>query len=179
MLWFLLLFFAGITSSVALGQPAIAFLQDELKMKRKTAAYLVGAAMLVFGGCVMYFVDHGFLDEMDFWAGTFGLVVFAFLEVIMFAWIFRMQNAWEEINMGADIKIPKIFYYIIKYVAPAYLIVLMLAWGIQDGIPVLFMEHAKPADVPYLWAARVLMVGLNVVFFYLVKVAWQKKGEVA
>ncbi|MEK6570237.1 MAG: sodium-dependent transporter, partial [Bacteroidota bacterium] len=173
MMWFLLLFFAGITSSVALAQPAIAFLQDELKMKRQPAAYIVGAAMLVFGGLVLYFVDRGVLDEMDFWAGTFGLVVFAFLEVVMFAWIYRMQNAWDEINMGADIKIPKIFYYIIKYIAPVYLIVLMVAWGIQDGIPVLFMENAKPEDIPYLWGARILMVGLNVVFFYLVYIAWK------
>jgi NSS family neurotransmitter:Na+ symporter len=176
MLWFLLLFFAGITSSVALAQPAIAFLQDELKMARRPAAYIVGAAMLMFGGCVLYFVDHGFLDEMDFWAGTFGLVVFAFLEVVMFAWIYRMQNAWNEINTGADINVPRIFYYFIKYIAPVYLITLMIAWAIQDGIPVLLMQHAKPEDIPYLWAARVLMVGLNVVFFYLVHLAWKKKG---
>lgn len=90
-----------------------------------------------------------------------------------------MQNAWDEINMGADIKVPKIFYYIIKYIAPVYLIILIVAWGIQDGIPVLFMENAKPEDVPYLWGARILMVGLNVVFFYLVYVAWKKKGATA
>ncbi len=36
-LWFLLLFFAGITSSVAMGQPVIAFMEDEFGMDRKKA----------------------------------------------------------------------------------------------------------------------------------------------
>ncbi len=36
-LWFLLLFLAGITSSVAMGQPFIAFLEDEFGYSRKKA----------------------------------------------------------------------------------------------------------------------------------------------
>ena len=36
-MWFLLLFIAGITSSVAMGQPVVAFLEDEFGMSRKKA----------------------------------------------------------------------------------------------------------------------------------------------
>jgi len=40
--WFLLLFFAGITSVVALCQPGIAFLEDHFQIPRKKAALLIG-----------------------------------------------------------------------------------------------------------------------------------------
>ncbi|HEY0099438.1 MAG TPA: sodium-dependent transporter, partial [Pyrinomonadaceae bacterium] len=46
-IWFTLLFFAGITSSLALAQPAMAFLQDELRMTRQKAAMVVGAIIFV------------------------------------------------------------------------------------------------------------------------------------
>ena len=40
---------------------------------------------------------------MDFWLGTFGVTVFAVIEVIVFVWLFGPKNAWHEITMGADI----------------------------------------------------------------------------
>ncbi len=46
-LWFLLLFFAGITSSVAMGQPVIAFLEDEFGMTRKKAVGILAIVVLI------------------------------------------------------------------------------------------------------------------------------------
>jgi NSS family neurotransmitter:Na+ symporter len=157
-LWFILLFFAGITSSVALCSPTMAFLQDQMKMERRKAALVVGAVLLLCGLPVMIFLGHGFLDEMDFWAGTFGLVVFAMIEVILFAWVFGMKRAWEEINTGADIHIPRIFKYIIKFITPIYLIGLLVFWGIQDGFPVLLMRQSNTEIITYDGIAASLML---------------------
>jgi len=174
MMWFLLLFFAGITSSVALCSPAMAFLQDQLKMSRKQAAGWVGAALLLCGLPVVFYLKHGFLDEMDFWAGTFGLVLFAMIEVLLFAWIFGMKRGWQEIHEGADIRIPGAFRFIIKYITPVYCIGLLLFWGIQDGIPILTMADRSPADVPYLWGARAMMLALTVIAVGLAAYAYRK-----
>jgi SNF family Na+-dependent transporter len=173
-MWFILLFFAGITSSVALCSPAMSFLQDQMKMTRKQAALAVGAILLLCGLPVVLFLGHGFLDEMDFWAGTFGLVVFAMIEVILFAWIFGGKRAWAEINEGADIQIPRVFKFIIQYVTPVYLIGLLFAWGVQDGIPVLLMEGKPAADIPYLWAARLMMLGLTAGAVILIARAYKR-----
>ncbi|NUO80361.1 sodium:calcium symporter, partial [candidate division KSB1 bacterium] len=181
-MWFILLFFAGITSSVALCSPAMTFLQDQMKMTRKQAALVVGAILLICGLPVVLFLGHGFLDEMDFWAGTFGLVVFAMIEVILFAWVFGIRRAWGEINDGADIKIPRVFRFIIQYVTPVYLIGLLFAWGVQDGIPVLLMKGKPAADIPYLWGARLMMLGLTVVAVILIARAYKRgmiRDEVA
>jgi SNF family Na+-dependent transporter len=157
-MWFLLLFFAGITSSVALCSPAMAFLQDQMKMSRKQAALAVGAVLLVCGLPVVLFLSHGFLDEMDFWAGTFGLVVFAMIEVIIFAWVFGMKKAWAEMREGADIRIPGVFRVFIQFVTPVYLIGLLFFWGWQDGIPVLLMRQNTTAFARYDGSTQTLTI---------------------
>ncbi len=83
-IWFLLLFFAAFTSSVAVCQPVMAFLQDEAGLRRGSAAALIGVFWLLGSLPVVYFLRYGFLDELDFWAGTLGLVLISAIEVISF-----------------------------------------------------------------------------------------------
>lgn len=121
--WFGLLFFAGITSSLAMGQPVMAFLQDEYKMTRNRSAMVFGVVTIILSLWCVVFYGAGAFGEFDDWSGTFALVVFALLETIAFVWIFGIDKAWEEINRGADIKIPIIFKYVMKYVTPVFLLV--------------------------------------------------------
>ncbi len=177
-LWFLLLFFAGITSSVAMGQPVIAFLEDEFGMDRKKAVGLLAIVILIAVQFVVFFLKYGFLDEMDYWAGTFGLVVFAFVETILFMWVFGADKAWKEMNEGGDFKIPGMFYYIMKYITPLILFVIMVWWLINDAIPILLLEHVSPENVPYIWGARALMLALFIGLLLMVKKAWAKYSTV-
>ncbi len=119
--WFGLLFFAGITSSLAMGTPVMAFLRDEFNWKESNAAWMFGGLVLILGLPTVLFFNYGVFDEFDYWAGTVSLVVFAFAEIILFAWIFGMDKGWAEINMGAEIKVPKAYKFIIKYVTPLIL----------------------------------------------------------
>ena len=173
-IWFFLLFLAGITSSVAMAQPLMAFLQEEFKIERKRAALIIGAVTFFCMQPVIFFLKFGFLDEMDFWIGTFGLVVFAIIEVIIFIWLFGSKNAWKEITLGADIPLPKIFYPIMKYILPAYLAILLGCWLYQDGIKVLTMQGVPPENYPYIWFARFMLTGLLGTTIILVRIAWQK-----
>ncbi|GMU88015.1 MAG: sodium:calcium symporter [Chlorobiota bacterium] len=129
--WFGLLFFAGITSSIAMGQPVMAFLQDSFKFSRQKSTIAFGIAIFLLALPTILLYDHGAFDEFDFWAGTFSLVVFALAESVIFLWIFGIDNAWAEINKGADIKIPIIFKYILKYVTPTFIIVVFIGSLIQ------------------------------------------------
>lgn len=173
-LWFLLLFFAGITSSVAMAQPVISFLKDEFGFTHKKATWVIAAVTFVCIQPVIFFLGHGFLDEMDYWAGTFGLVVFALIEIVIFAWIFGIDKAWDEINKGADLKIPIIFKYIIKYVTPMYLLFIMIVWIYQDAIPTLLMKSVAEENKMYIYGSRVLMTLLLVAFLWLIAKAWKK-----
>ncbi len=177
-IWFLLLFFAGITSSVAMGQPVIAFFEDELGMNRKKATGLLALIVFISVQFVVFFLKYGFLDEMDYWAGTFGLVVFALIETIIFMWIFDDKKAWEEINAGAEIKIPKIFLFIMKYITPLALFGIMIWWSINDAIPILLLENVtEHQNIPYIWGARIMMILILFLLLFLVKIAWKRKNN--
>lgn len=176
-MWFLLLFFAGITSSVAMAQPLISFLKEEFKWSHKKATGAVALLVLITVQFIVFFLGNGFLDEMDYWAGTFGLVVFALLEVVVFAWIFGMDKGWEEITRGAQIRVPRIFYYIIKYVTPIYLIVIMGYWLIKEAVPTFLMHGVRAEDLPYRWGARILMLLLVIGLGIMVRFAWKSRED--
>ena len=177
-IWFFLLFLAGITSSVAMAQPIMAFLQEEFKMTRKAASWIVGIMTFFFTLPVIFFLKHGFLNEIDFWVGTFGLVVFAIIEVVLFIWVFGEENAWKEINSGADMNLPRIVIRLMKYVTLTYLVVLMACWFMQDGMGILMMKGVPPEDYPYIWFARFMMAGVAALMVFLVHLAWQRKHRI-
>ncbi len=174
-MWFFLLFIAGITSSVAMTQPAIAFLEDEFKWKREKAVIVVFSVLITLTAFVIAFFKFGFLDELDFWAGTFGLVVFAAMEIILFSWVFKIKNGWAEMHKGADLKVPKVFKFIITYVTPIYLLIMLGVWTYQDAVKEFLMKGKEPAHRPYLWGARVMIVALLLVMLLLIRKAWNKK----
>lgn len=133
-MWFGLLFFAGITSSLAMGQPVLAFLQDEFKVRRERAALGFGLATLLLGGLVVVLYPGGTFDEFDFWTGTFSLIVFALAEVLIFGWIFGVDRGWAELNKGADLRLPSFYKYVIKYVTPLFILVVLLGALVKPSV---------------------------------------------
>ncbi|HEY5657885.1 MAG TPA: sodium-dependent transporter, partial [Myxococcota bacterium] len=125
-MWFGLLFFAGITSSLAMGQPIVAFLEDELGVRHRRATLLFGLATLLLGFVCVWLYPGGSFDEFDFWSGTFALVLFALGEVVIFAWVFGMDRGWEEITRGADLRVPRFFRFAIRYVTPLFILVVFV-----------------------------------------------------
>ena len=94
-MWFGLLFFAGITSSLAMGTPWMGFMRDEFGWGRNKGAWSFGAMALILGLPTVIFYQQGVFDEYDYWAGTVSLVVFAMLETILFSWVFGMDKGWR------------------------------------------------------------------------------------
>lgn len=125
-MWFGLLFFAGITSSLAMGQPIVAFFKDDLKFSHNRSAINFGLCTLLLGFVCVWLYPGGAFDEFDFWTGTFSLVVFALLETIIFAYVFGIDKGWDEITTGADMIVPRIFKLFIKYITPLFIIVIFI-----------------------------------------------------
>ncbi len=174
-IWFLLLFLAGITSSVSLAQPAVAFLEDEFDMSRKKAVTIFGIVSFLLCHSAVFFLGRGVVNELDFWGGTFCLVLFATVEVILFAWVFGMRRAWKEIHHGADMAVPKIYKFIIKYVTPLFLFIILGFWLYQEGIPTFLMKNVSGADRPYILGARFLLAFIFLTLAALVRIAWKRR----
>jgi neurotransmitter:Na+ symporter, NSS family len=182
-MWFGLLFFAGITSSVAMLTPVTAFFREEFGFKRETVAWILGGVCFAIGLMHVYWLGHGFLDEWDYWVGTFGLVLVAVTEVIIFVWIFKPENAWKSIHMGADINIPKIFKFIMTYVTPIYLLIILTWWGKDEALPILLNQRSagssnpvSDVDMPFIMISRGILVLLVVVFAFFIRSAWKRNG---
>ncbi len=167
-LWFTLLFFAGLTSSVAITQPIIAFLEDEFKLSRKVA--VTSTMTVLFGVAQVPIFLGSALDEMDFWAGTFFVVIFALVEILIFFWSFGARKAWKEINRGSIVRVPRFFFPIMKFITPAFLSVILL-WWIFDVLP----EYLKNGNWTA-WVAREVLVGIAFFLGLLVYIS-QKKNR--
>ncbi|PKO96944.1 MAG: sodium:calcium symporter, partial [Bacteroidetes bacterium HGW-Bacteroidetes-9] len=68
--FFGLLFFAGITSSLAMGTPGMGFMMDEFKWSRRKSAISFGIVVMILGLPTIFFFNQGVFDEYDYWAGT-------------------------------------------------------------------------------------------------------------
>jgi len=176
-LWFFLLFLAGITSSVSLAQPAVAFMEDEFNISRKKAVGILSVAAFILCQPAVFFLKNGVVDELDFWGGTFFLVLFATIETILFAWVFGMENAWDEIHKGADMRIPRVYKFIIKYITPLFLLFILGMWFVQEWIPKILMKEVSREDQPFILGTRILICLLLLMLSILVKIAWSKKRD--
>ncbi len=176
-IWFLLLFLAGVTSSVSLAQPAIAFMEDEFNITRKKAVTIFAVATFILCQPGIFFLKNGVVDELDFWAATVLIVIFALIEVILFAWVFGMNNAWEEIHRGANMRIPQAYKFIIKYITPSFLIFILGMWFWQEWLGVILMKGVAEADKPFILGTRIGLCALFIALAVMVKLAWRRKRK--
>jgi SNF family Na+-dependent transporter len=174
-LWFMLLFLAGITSSISLAQPAVAFLQDEFDLPKKTATGIFAITTFVLTNSVIFLLGKGAVDELHFWGGTFCLVLFGTIETILFGWIFGMEDGWTEMHVGSDISIPRIYRFIIKYVTPVFLLFILGFWCWQEWTPLILLRNIPAENVPYIIGIRLMLVGLFAVLAILVWIVWRRK----
>ena len=164
-LWFFLLFIAAITSSVSLIQPLITFLKDELNLSHGRAISATMLINLLVTGFVIFTIAHGTLDEMDFWAGSVLPVVSGLIMVLIYLRFLGIQKGWDELHHGALIRVPSVFKFIIRYVTPIYLILILGFWLYQDWWPLMLMRDAAPEQIPWLWGTRAIILAF---FLFLV-----------
>ncbi|MCM8792891.1 MAG: sodium-dependent transporter [Candidatus Omnitrophica bacterium] len=175
-LWFFLLFLAGLTSSISLAQPAIAFMEDEFDIPRKKAVGIFSIVTFILCQPVIFLLSRGVVNDLDFWGGTFCLVFFGTVETILFAWVFGMERAWVEMHHGADINIPRIYKIIIKYITPLILFIILISWIFgKDGRDTLFLRNVPEENRIYILGMRLLLLLLLITLGILVKIAWKKR----
>lgn len=129
-IWFSLLFFAALTSSLALIQPLIALFEDEMKWSH-TKAVTASMVLVITGAHFAVFVPN-FIDEVDFWAGCLMLLFFGLLEIIIFVWIFGIENFYRELTENTSLRIPKSIVYLLALISPVFLLFIIYFWIIKD-----------------------------------------------
>ena len=196
-LWFALLFFAGITSAISIIQPLISFCEDDLKFTRKKSVATISTIIFIGSLTAIFGIAAGTVDELDFWGGTFLLVVFGAIQAIIFSFVLGRRKsqivqpgesvAFALMNEGAQLKLPRFFRPIIQYVCPAYLIILLVSYTFTDGLPLITLSNI-PADAKvtflgsefsklyFTWGFRGFMLLLVVLLNIAIAYAWRKGG---
>ncbi|MGZ8187465.1 MAG: hypothetical protein ACXWTN_01745 [Methylosarcina sp.] len=166
-LWFSLLFLAAITSSLSMLQPAIAFLEEGFALNRRVSIAALGLLTMSGALPVIYFSRNAVvLSAMDDWIGTVAIYLLATIEILVFGWIIGVDRGLEEAHRGADMRIPRFFRFILKYVTPLFLLVIFGAWlvnSLPEKIAAIYEQPEVLLTVVYLiivFAFLVLMVAL-------------------
>jgi len=182
-LWFILLFLAAFTSIVAMAQPMIAFLEDEIHMTREKAAILLGIFWFLSSHLCIYL--RGGWQVMDFWAGTFGPPLLALVEVIIVMWIFGGKRMWDEMHRGAQLQAPFFFYYTAKYITPLFLGIIFTAWIYQNiALPffkgTIFQKALEGVEMGWaVWIIRLFLISLFSGMCITVYLVWKRRGKEA
>lgn len=178
-LFFSLLFLAAVTSSISQLQPGLAFLEETLGIGRKASVALL-VIITSFGVLLTFWFskDVKALDTFDFWVSTFLIYSIATILIIYFSWGMGVEKGFTEANNGAVFKIPRVFYFVTKYLCPLFLISIFVLWLVMDVLGVggsgidyhitdLFGGNGKPVQ-PVAWIIIVNITMLYGMFCILV-----------
>lgn len=125
-LFFILLFIAGITSSVSLFQVPISAIEDTVGMGRNKAVAIVTVLVTAVGvfSALSYSPiklavwDMLVFDFMDTVFGTYGITISAMMFVTIVSWFMDKDKLMEHIRLGSNLKIPHTLIYIARFVLP-------------------------------------------------------------
>jgi len=176
-LWFFMLFLAAMTSSLSMLQPVNAFFEEGLGLKRYGSAILLGIVTIIGSGFVLYYSkDLTALDNIDFWCGTFLIVVLALIQSIIYGWVFGTERGMAELDRGALIRVPRFLSFVLKYVTPLFLAVILLATTVMSGPT--YWENLQNDAVA---RRSVLLIGVAAVFLLIViaiaNYRWKRDGK--
>jgi NSS family neurotransmitter:Na+ symporter len=146
MLFFVLLVFAAWSSSISLIEPAVAWLVENMGMKRVSASVLAGVVTWLFGlltvfsfnmwadfrplSMVPVFRESTIFDLLDYLTANIMLPLGGLLIAVFAAWIMRRESTMEELHMGDRLFYP-LWRFLVRYITPvAVAIVFMRAIGI-------------------------------------------------
>jgi len=74
--------------------------------------------------------------------------------------------------------VPAVYKFIIKYVTPAFLLIILGTWFWQEWLPIMAMRGVPEEKRPYILGTRVFLLALFGALAALVKIAWRKKRKV-
>ena len=135
-LFFLLVFFAAITSSISLMETIVSMVRDKFHWRRipTTIAVTIGIIALgslsVFGyGPLANFKILGMqmLDFFDFISNSVLMPIVAFLTCILVGHVVGTKVIADEVGLSAKFTGEKLHRVMIKWVAPILLVVILIA----------------------------------------------------
>ncbi len=136
-LFFLLVLFAAVTSSIALTESAVSTFEDELGWGRKKATVLVGVIMLLLGSLSslgygplanVKILGMQFLDFFDFLTNSVMMPIAAIAICLLVSRVIGVKRIEEEVLHGeSSFRRKKVFYIMIQYLCPIFAVIILIS----------------------------------------------------
>lgn len=139
-LFFIVLFFAALTSSISLLEVVVAFLSEEFKMKRSWATFTASLSVTIVA--VLCSLSLGLLNDwticklplfefLDKLSADFLLPIGGLLFVIFAGWKMSDEEYFDELSNGNTLKQKRWLLYairfIVKYIAPIVILIILIS----------------------------------------------------
>ena len=132
-LFFLLLFFAAFTSTIAMLEPVVCWLEEKLALKRFWMAFGAGTAIWMVGilpslsGNILHdvrplqfipaFADKDVFGTFDFFVASFLIPINALLISLFVGWVINQSGFKEQLNFQSR-RMFKLWHILLRYIAP-------------------------------------------------------------
>ena len=135
-LFFLLVLFAALTSSISLMETVVSIVCDKLRWNRKIALAAVFVFSIVMGlvSCFGYsiwdtatIIGMQMLDFFDFITNSVMMPIVAFFTCIFIGYVIKPQSIIEEVELTGKFKKKALFTFVIKYLAPVCIIAILVS----------------------------------------------------
>lgn len=134
--FFLMVFFAALTSSISLMETLVSVVHDKFSIGRRWCCLIVLAVILALG--IPSALGYGlwesikilgmpFLDFFDFISNNILMPIVALATSIFVGYFLKPKAIIEEASVGAPFKQKRLFTVVIRYVAPVCLIIILVS----------------------------------------------------
>lgn len=140
--FFLLVLFAALTSSISLAETLVSIVQDKLSISRKKACLLISVVLVAVGvpvslgfGPWSFLAPMGMtlLDFFDFISNSVLMPIVALLSCIFVGYVIKPKVVIDEVEKNGRFAIKGFYTVIIRYVAPVFLVAI-LVFAIMEAL---------------------------------------------
>jgi len=140
-LFFVLVLFAALTSSISLMETVVSIVCDKTKINRKTSWLIVFLISIIIGlpsvfgyniWSAVTIIGMPFLDFFDFISNSVIMPIVALFTCIFVGYVIKPKSIIEEVEISGKFKRKSLFTFVIKYFAPVC-IVLILVSSVLDA----------------------------------------------
>lgn len=141
-IFFLLVLFAALTSSISLMETNVSIIRDRFGWNRKKATVAVTIYVLILGAIVslgfgplsfIQIIGLGLLDFFDFLSNSVLMPIVAILTCVCIGHFIGSKTIEDEVELNGKFKVKKFYRVMLKWIAPICL-VLILVFAVSEAM---------------------------------------------
>lgn len=143
--FFLLVLFAALTSSISMMEAIVSMVQDKFHVSRRAACIIVALITLILAvpsslgfGIWSDIQPLGFtiLDFFDFLSNSVLMPIVALFTCIFVGYVIKTKTIEDEVMLSSEFKRKRLFRVVIKYIAPIVVIAILVS-SVLNGLGII------------------------------------------